>query len=550
MKPTVLFTTFFYFSLLLIGHAQSTALRVYDILQDKCATCHSHANPQNGLDLEGGGSTTEEKAADVYNNVFNVTPANAAAAAKGDKYIYPGRADKSFLFRKINDGLEATLGLSPAEMQSMPPYGQPQLNDVEKEIIRQWILHGADADGELVNEAKLDTYYNTSNYQKSFPDGPPEAPAASEGFQIKMGPFYIEPGGEIEYFSKYELKLPADVEVNRLEVSMGNYSHHFLIYDFENGGDQSIDPGFRLEPDHTNIGLVAAVQESTDLRLPEGTAFKWDNNLVLDLNSHYINYSAQNIYQAEVYVNVYTQPIGTAAQEMYTELIVKDDIYIPNTGLPITQTQHFYDDLGEIYLWGVMGHTHKYGTGYKVFKRLPGGVKGEMIYDASCPMGIPGCVSPFFDYQHIPMRYFEPLQPLAITPLYGIIHEANWINDGPTPLWFGPTSDDEMMVLVVMFTTSLEGVVKDTDIAANPAYLAVYPNPTAEFATISLPTPGDIYTLQIMDAMGSVKKNIIGVSGENYTLQTDDLPTGMYYFMLKNTTSNRYYTGKFVKSQQ
>lgn len=537
-----------FFALLPKAYSQSTALRVYDILQEKCATCHSHTDPQNGLDLEGGGATTEEKAADVYNNVFNITPANSAAAAKGDKYIYPGRADKSFIFRKINNGLESTVGLSPAEMQSMPPYGQPQLDDLEKEIIRQWILHGADEDGEVVNVALLEAFYS-GNGQKSFENSAPQAPAADEGFQIKMGPFYIEPGGELEYFSKYELKLPTDLEVNRLEVSMGNYSHHFLIYDFDNGGDQTIDPGFRLEPDHTNIGLVAAVQESTDLRLPEGTAFKWDNNLVLDLNSHYINYSAQNVYQAEVYVNIYTQPIGTAAQEMFTELIVKDDIYIPNTGLPITQTQHFYDDLGEIYLWGIMGHTHKYGTGYKVYKRLPGGVKGEMIYDASCPMGIPGCVSPFFDYRHIPMRYLEPLQPLNITPLYGIIHEANWVNDGPTPLWFGPTSDDEMMVLVVMFTNSLEGVVKDTDIIVEPTYLQAYPNPASTEATIALPEPGHIYEMQVMDATGSIKKNFIGISGEQYDLDTADLPDGLYYFLLKDTENSKGYSGKLLKMQ-
>ncbi|MCB0683650.1 MAG: hypothetical protein KDC32_22530, partial [Saprospiraceae bacterium] len=58
---------------------------------------------------------------------------------------------------------------------------------------------------------------------------------------------------------------------------------------------------------------------------------------------------------------------------------------------------------GEVFLWGLMGHTHKYGKGYKVYRRT-GGQQGELLYDASCPQGIPGCVSPYFDYQHIPMR--------------------------------------------------------------------------------------------------------------------------------------------------
>ena len=87
----------------------------------------------------------------------------------------------------------------------------------------------------------------------------------------------------------------------------------------------------------------------------------------------------------------------------------------------------------------------------------------ELIYDASCPNGIPGCASPFFDYQHIPMRYFEPLYTVQTGASGGFFHEASWLNDGPSPVWFGATSDDEMMVLVMMYLTDTTGLISNTE---------------------------------------------------------------------------------------
>ena len=524
-------------------HAQSTGMRVYQILQDKCVQCHSNASPEAGLDLEGSGPNVNARAIQVYNNIVNTTPANATAAAKGHKYIYPGRADLSFLFRKINQGLEPTLGLDADENQSMPPYGQPQLSEVEKELIRQWIFYGAPLDGEVVEETLLEDYYS-GNKLLSFPDGPPEAPAPDEGFQIKMGPFYLAPTDELEYFQKYELDLPEDVDVTRLDIMIGTYSHHMIVYDFEPGGGDAIPDGLRLSANHANIGLVAAVQEPTDLKLPQGTAFIWDKQLVLDLNSHYINYSASANYQAESYINVYTQPSGTAAQEMHTELLSNFDIYIPNNGDPITHSQHINYNLGDIYLWGIMGHTHQYGTGYKAYERLPGGQQGEIIYDASCARGIPGCISPYFDYQHIPMRYFEPLKPLSMTSSSGLIHEASWLNDGPEPVAFGPTSEDEMMVMVIMYTESLDGVVSTDEPQMPGEQPNAYPNPANHTVTFKLHQSNSPVEARLLNINGQTV--LQGRSNSN-TLLMDvrSLSAGVYIYQLRDDKGG-IKTGKLV----
>ena len=103
--------------------AQSTYQRVYEIMQSNCVQCHSSADPEQGLDLEGAGPDLQARMDDVYSNLVNIIPANNNAASAGLSYIYPGRPDLSFVFHKVNNGLEPTIQLDPDMGQSMPAYG-------------------------------------------------------------------------------------------------------------------------------------------------------------------------------------------------------------------------------------------------------------------------------------------------------------------------------------------------------------------------------------------------------------------------------------------
>lgn len=516
--------------------AQTTGLRVYEIFQEKCVSCHSHVSPESGLDLQGSGATIEDRAAQVYQNIYQGTPANGYAVAQGMKYIYPGRPDKSFLFRKINQGLDSQLDLHANAGIPMPAYSGEALSLVEQELIRQWILYGAPPSGEVINEQLLVGFFEDGFGLASF-STPPPAPDSIEGFQLKMGPFYLSPGGEPgserEYFQKYELELPEHVEVTRLDILMSPYSHHFLLYSFDSPAAASSFPhGLRSDALHQGVGLVAAVQGTTELELPEGTAFRWDKDLVLDFNSHYINYSANVIYQAEVYINVYTQPPGTAAQEMFSSLLANVNIPIPNNGSTITHTQVINPNAGEIFLWGIMGHTHKYGTSYKVYKRENFN-QGELIYDGACAGGIPGCISPYFDYQHIPIRYIEPLMPVTMNPANGLIHEASWVNNGPNPVFFGPTSDDEMMVLVLMYTLDTAGLVITNTAEAIPSDkpFRLYPNPAQEVSYLSLSEAHGEVTLRLYDTYGRMVRQLRSqAQGVPIPIDLQGLNPGIYWF--------------------
>ncbi|MFK8103496.1 MAG: T9SS type A sorting domain-containing protein [Saprospiraceae bacterium] len=530
-----------------------TSLDVYQIFKTKCAACHSNNDPQNGLDLQGAGNSDAEKMASVRNNIVNVTPNNSFAAAQGQRYIYPGRVDKSMIFRKINQGLDSQITLHSDEGDPMPNSPFPSLSDPEKELIRQWILYGAPATGDLkVNNVlvtdMIEEYYD-GNGAASFPDGPPPAPAPGEGFQIKMGPFFLPPNGEVEYLQKYALDLPAKIEVNRLDFKIASYSHHFILYKFKDAATNT-SAGLRTNSNHFNIDIVGAVQQAEDIKLPEGTSFFWNDDQVLDLNSHYINYSNTMIYQAEAYLNVYTQPSGTAAQEMITELLPNISIPIPNNGNLIGHNKlnlnlnHSTDS--EVFIWALSGHTHKYGKDYTA-KLYTNNTASDLIYDAKCPEGVPGCPSPFFDYQHIPIRYFDPLFPANFNgSSAGVQHQAKWVNSGPSPVGFGFTSDDEMMILIIMYTNDTTGIAPTSLNEKNPLDAAtISPNPMINYSVIEVPENLGPIQLQLFDILGNAIRPPEQHFETRIRLERRDLVSGVYLYRLADQ-QGRFHTGKIV----
>ncbi len=528
------------FSFFLIqAYSQSTFELVYDIFQDKCADCHNPDDLRGNFDLEGVGNSKAQRMEAIYTSIVQGEPINDYANAQGWNTIYPGRADMSYLFLKINGDLEPTLGLSEEAGDPMPARAGIELTNTEKETIRQWILFGAPQEKAVANVELIDAYY-TEGGTESFPEGPPPAPKAGEGFQIKFGPFFIDPVGEEEYFWKYDTHLPEELEINRIDMDISVYSHHFIMYNFTEGGDQQVEAGLRNYQNHNDIGIVAGVQQSEDLQLPNNTAFKWQEEIVLDLNSHVINYTTDRL-KAEAYINIYTQAAGTAAQEMRALLIPNPDIFIPNDGEEVTYEQRIQVPFGDMFIWGMLGHTHKYGTSYKAWTLDDAGGKDVLLYDASCPEGIPGCAAPFYDYQHLPTRFFEPLQFVSLQK--GIIHEAKWVNNGLSNVAWGPTSDDEMMILGLFFTLDTAGVSTSIMPLQTAPALNVSPNPFNHEVRMEFPNSG---LLTVYNASGKevIRKQVnAGIE----IIQSGLESPGMYFYQFQSHTQQNY-AGKIIKN--
>jgi hypothetical protein len=268
------------------GFSQSTFGDIYQIFQTNCtfSSCHDDEGPAFGLNLKGTGPGAMME---VYDNIVGVTPNNSTAEGKNNKIIMPGDPSRSFMFRKIQHGLDASLTLDPGENEPMPLFGSP-LSDKKIELVRQWILHGAPATGTVIDTNIIAQFYDNNGVQSV--SNPPAMPDPSEGFQIHLGPFFVPPGQEKEVFIKHNLFLQDNIEVTAIETHMGLQSHHFILNRFlaeeetlcgisvgAEGPDDFPD-GFRGvdDPSHFSALFQVGAQQTGRLELPYKTAFAWD----------------------------------------------------------------------------------------------------------------------------------------------------------------------------------------------------------------------------------------------------------------------------------
>ena len=553
----ILFTSVIALFLATSVSAQSTWDVVYNSLQTNCVSCHSGATPSGELDLSGTSS-------DVYNTLVNQVPSNATAAAKGNKLVDPGYPERSFLLRKAANSdwdswFEYTL--EGSEGSSMPQYPGTPLEHAEIEMMRQWILFGASETETVVDADLISDYYGGLGMAKV---PPPPAPDPSEGFQLRLGTFFLEPGGEIEFFKKTKLTLPADLEVIELEPIFNDESHHFILYRFSGGADADFAEGLRDEADGEgslfSANLVAVWQNPEPIDLPATTAYSWGANDVLDMNYHLLNYSQDSILAADVYVNVYTQEAGVAEHEMYSQLLPIDwlsaavggpigpSLVIPNDGQPHTFEESFNVTFfgADWYIWMLGSHTHSRGTDFDIYLRNPDGSRGEQVYegfyntDYTFNQG-------YYDWEHPPNRYFENPQ-LHVSMSSGLTYEAEYVNNTNETLHWGSTTEDEMMLIIVQYTRA--EVLGVDEAALEDAWLQVAPNPFTDITSVKfhLEDAANV-ALSVFDISGRQVLNLpqesLGVGTHQRSLNLETVSDGLY--LVRVEVDGRVYNQRVVK---
>ncbi|NNC94990.1 MAG: T9SS type A sorting domain-containing protein [Chitinophagales bacterium] len=556
MKST--FTLIFsLFAVISTVTAQSTFSEVYTILQSNCATpyCHSGGNPSADLDFSGSQN-------DVYQELVNVTPQNSTAAAIGDKLVDPGYPGKSFLIRKLaHDDWDDYYDRFPSEGSQMPQ-GGGNLASEDIEMIRQWIYHGANQNTTDVDPTVIQDYYNGMGKKKleKLP-----LPNSGEGFQVRLGSIFLAPLQEIEIDKKHKLELDDDVEVVKIELSFNEESHHFILYSL--GDPANVAEGIQLfdgsEFGNLNDEILAAWQDPNTIELPPTTAYFWEKDIVLDLNYHLINYDPDSILAADVYINVYTQQKGIAQHEMFTQLMPVDAIssfgdigkslVIPNDGNVYTFTDEIYSPFAGVFIdpiwhiWMLSSHTHGRGIDYDVYFRNPNGSKGEQLFegyynfDYSFNQG-------FYDWEHPPIRYFEPPFPVVDISVNGLIQEASYINPptNPDTLRWGFTTKDEMMLIFIQYTKEALAVGID-DIDQNQFDLTIAPNPFSDKTGIRyhLETNSEV-KLEVFNLLGEKIEEIVNEKQSpgyySYDFVSSSASDGIYLIALSvdgNVTTQR-----------
>jgi len=528
--------------------AQSTLQSVSNIFQANCTTgCHSGGNPSANLDLSGN-------PASLVSALVGVDPVNPAAQAKGYKLVDAGYPHNSFLLYKCaTPAWDDQFGMDVAEGGVMPS-GQASLEKEEIELVRQWIIYGAKQNGTVVDPQVLDDYYNDNGMDRI---DQPAAPAVGEGFQMHLGPFFLEPGDEVEFYKKEQLLDNSEQNVVKFEGYFNDESHHFLLFELDEQTAAGEDEGLRpvgIQNAFQNPYMVGWVDPDV-LELPYGTAYKIDENSMIDLNYHIINYASNgdSILAAEVYINYFTDNNSPDLIEMESDLLIYPTIFIPNTGAEVSFTGNAtFDDQNpetdSIYVWFLSSHTHKYGTDYDIFKRNPDGSQGDQLYE-----GFYNTTYDFnqgyYDWEHPGNLYLDDVygEILPIAENDGLIQTATFqipgsANESAPFITFGLTTDDEMMLAFIQYTreripTDPNGIFDNRK--DEPSFMSIYPNPTDGVSAIkfSLEESADVQ-LTVFNSLGQKVNQVYsgslsaGQASFEFDASSSQDPNGLYLIQL------------------
>jgi len=516
---------FFTISYLLINanltFAQGTFTQVHKILQTNCAggSCHQYGgNPS--FDVTAN-------AANLHAALTTGTPLNPAASAKGDKLVTPGYVDRSFLFRKLSHGLGENnfhIALQAPEGSNMP-VGSAALSKPDIELIRQWILFGAPLNGNVVDTALINKYYSGKGKDDTYVNHTP--PAAGTGFQIYVGKVFVPAKKEEYYYIKHNPRLSSSIEIPKIHTMLPSSTHHFVMFKFQLGESNGYAEGIRPEAQSSHASVLDGIGTGPNLweyDLPPGSAYFWEQSTVLDLNLHILNNMNDTVLGADLYMNVYTNPLGTASDFMLIRNYPIFSIAIPPDGKEheFVEVANDTDETNYWKVWQLYGHTHKYGTDYDIFLRNPNGTVGAQQYES------------WYSYEKgynvgyhrfgvdATFKFYPDNALLEVDPRIGWIHRARYKNTTQDTLFWGLTSEEEMMVMGFQYVKGGPlGALPSGIQSANYQNLKVnaFPNPATDMVSLN-------YALQNQSDVTVHLTNMLGES--TVLMQHKDKPIGNY----------------------
>jgi hypothetical protein len=417
-----------------------------------------------------------------------------------------------------------------------------------------------------IDTAIINQYYNDTARAPFFPKLTP--PAAGTGMQVRFGPIFVRGNAgnnEVEYMLMHQINFPTDMEVTGVQGSMSSQSHHFLLFQFPDSASAmaqlvglrkvSLGTSGIVSPFDGNKNLISAWQTPSTINLPSGTAFFWPKTTYIDLDYHIKNYSSpgtSGIMPFDFYLNVTHTPrvITDNTLEMKSQLVNSATlILLPHqvTTLPYSDQSNGNNETR--YIWMMSSHTHKFGTGFNIYKydnSMPGGFgdtlyKGTYDYANGMDLGV-------YDWEHPSIEYFSPQYKMNMQT-NGVICQTTWNNTSGSLIHFGFTTADEMQLFYYMYT-SQQPSTGINNVAKSAFDFVVYPNPMNDMGTLS-------YTLA---SASTVNASIIDITGKeiatlkdekevagNYNVnigQNKALSPGMYF--AKVTVNGETYTKKFV----
>lgn len=251
---------------------------------------------------------------------------------------------------------------------------------------------------------------------------------------IGIEPWQVAPGQDQVWCKT--MKAPGDGtwDVSKIRVNMTGGSHHFILY----RSDVDLADGFGDCTEMDRTFMTGSQTPGTyEVEFPEGKAMPIFGGEQLVLESHYANASTDEV-TAQVTVDFFTIPHGDVEDYLQTALLSYDDFEIP----PVTPDYTDGASISEIpglSIWMLSSHTHKRMTNFTA-DRVEAGIPTR-IYEN--------------DDWHAPVQtVFDP--PFVGQAGNELAWSCTWNNETDQPIHFGPTTEDEMCILVATFFPALD----------------------------------------------------------------------------------------------
>jgi len=258
------------------------------------------------------------------------------------------------------------------------------------------------------------------------------------GFQMRMTPFVIPPGGDREGCEYLVAPNHGPMDVSAFELKVTPGTHHFVAWEYL-GKDH--DPshfwsGIRYSPGCVGLGprdsfgttgnLFGMLSGPVRLQFPHGVAVRLEPHAILYGNLHLHNYSSAPIHSEAVF-NFIPARKGTVRHHAQAFVVGSQQIDIPARGdAALTAEWHTRTDLNIV---NISTHEHHRGTLVRVHHiDAAGNDMGELVVSN--------------DWEHPSVQWFP--QALRLGAGEGIRFTCEWSNPDDHPVHFGVTTEDEM----------------------------------------------------------------------------------------------------------
>jgi hypothetical protein len=226
------------------------------------------------------------------------------------------------------------------------------------------------------------------------------------------------------------------LRVHQIHNSLGEASHHFIVYRVDDTTEQPTPYACQpfadtLDPAKGAPLMITQRAEET-LTLPDGVAFTLQPDQMVRLELHYIN-----LQEAAVDVTA-TATFAPIAEQDFTDeadfLFVGDiDIDIPPMS-SFTEGPTFVplpSSLAGSKFFAITGHEHQWGTDVYVEVAPSEGGAGTAVYDL-----------PSFNWDEPDTVFHDP--PFEVPSGGGFRVTCDWYNGSASSVGFGEGADDEM----------------------------------------------------------------------------------------------------------